>query len=80
MATKDDLAKWVVEALDANNGSAKIVDVCKYVREKHEDELRSAGNLFYMWQYDIRWAATRLRGEGKMRSETMSPKGVWELK
>ncbi len=31
MATKEDLSGWLIEALRANNGSASIVEVCKYV-------------------------------------------------
>jgi hypothetical protein len=33
MATKEDLSGWLIEALRANNGSASIVEVCRYVKE-----------------------------------------------
>jgi len=79
MAHRKDLRKWLTEALEANNGSASIVEICKYVWEKYENELRRSGDLFYTWQYDIRWAATQLRKEGIIRAADLSPKGIWEL-
>lgn len=79
MAKREDLSDWLVRALEANGGSATIVEVCKYVWENYEDELRKSGDLFYTWQYDIRWAATQLRKQGIMRAAIASPKGIWEL-
>jgi hypothetical protein len=79
MTRKVDLQRLVVEALKSNNGSATIVQVCKYVWEKYENELQQSGDLFFTWQYDIRWAADHLRGKGVMRSADVSPKGIWEL-
>ncbi len=57
MATKYDLEGWLVEALKAQQGSASIVDVGRYVWEKYEAELKRSGDLFLTWLYDIRWAA-----------------------
>jgi len=79
MAHREDLRKWLTEALEANNGSASIVEICKYVWEKYENELRRSGDLFYTWQYDIRWAATQLRKKGIIRAVDLSSKGIWEL-
>lgn len=60
VATKQDLDRWLAEAQKATDGGS-WVDVCKYVWEHHADELKRSGDLFYTWQYDIRWAAQRLR-------------------
>ena len=79
MARRENLRKWLLEALKANNGSASIVKVCRHVWQNHENELRRSGDLFFTWQYDIRWTATRLRKEGIMRAVDLSPKGTWEL-
>jgi hypothetical protein len=49
------------------------------VWKNHENELRRSGDLFFTWQYDIRWTATQLRKEGVMRAANLSPKGTWEL-
>lgn len=80
MYKRDDLAKWLEEALKISNGSASIVQVCRIVWEKHEQDLKSSGDLFFTWQYDIRWAATKLRKIGIMRPEHSSSRGLWELK
>ncbi len=79
MATKHDLVDWLIEALKASGGQGRIVDLCKYVWKIHEDDLKGSDNLFYTWQYDIRWAATELRKSGKLKSASLSPKGIWEL-
>ena len=79
MATKQDLQEWLVSALKALNGRGTIVDVCKQVWMSHEAELQRSGDLFYTWQYDIRWAATQMRVAGTMRPHDESAKGVWEL-
>ena len=80
MAKREDLSDWLMNALKANGGSATIIDVCKYVWDSFGEELGSSGDLFYTWQYDIRWAATQLRKQGVMRAANISPKGIWELK
>jgi hypothetical protein len=77
--TKKDLQGLVVEALRGLGGSASLIDVCRFVWEHHELELRESGDLFYAWQYEIRWAAHELRVKGTMRSVNASPPGVWEL-
>ena len=78
-ATKEMLREWVHEALLAHGGTARLIDVCKHIWEHHETELRDSGELFYRWQYDVRWAATDLRGRGLIRAARDSPRGVWEL-
>lgn len=64
MAHKSDLPEWVHECLKKLGGSARIVDICKCIWEIHEAELRQSGDLFYTWQYDVRWAGVRLRKAG----------------
>jgi hypothetical protein len=79
MATKHNLVDWLFEALRAAEGRGRISELCKHVWENHEDDLRASEDLFYTWQYDIRWAAYQLRKQGKMKPDTLSPKGIWEL-
>jgi len=79
MATKEDISGWLIEALRANNGSASTVEVCKYVWNNYENELRRSGDLFFTWQYDIRWVATQLRNKGILRAAESSSSGIWEL-
>jgi hypothetical protein len=79
VADKHDLKDWVAEALRARGGSARLVSVAKYIWQHHEEELRASGDLFYTWQYDMRWGATLLRKEGTMKPAALSSKGWWEL-
>jgi hypothetical protein len=77
MAKKEDLAGWVIEAVAAHNGEATIVQICKYVWENHEQDLRQSGNLFYTWGYDIRWAGQWLRDNEYLQPKEACPRGVW---
>jgi hypothetical protein len=79
MASRDDLEAWLEAALRANGGRAKIPEVCKLIWEDHKDDLLSSGDLLYTWQYDVRWAANRLRRRKIMKAAEVSPNGVWEL-
>lgn len=66
MIDREDLKDWVYEAVRENGGVASIVTVAKHIWIHHEAELRASGDLFYKWQYDMRWAAQRLRNSKKM--------------
>lgn len=79
MATKQDLQGWLIEALTASMGSAKLVDIARHMWKHHEADLRRSGDLLYTWQYDMRWAANVLRRKGILRSVSASPRGIWEL-
>jgi hypothetical protein len=74
---RGDLKAPILEALLALGGKAKIADVCKYVWEHHERDLRASGKYFYVWQYELRWASDILVKNGKI--EKGVPRGVWKL-
>lgn len=80
MATKEDLTTWVIEALRAHGGSVYHVNVAKHVWRSHEDELRASGDLFYTWQYDLRWAAQRLRDSGVLEADVATGRGIWAMR
>jgi hypothetical protein len=80
MPDKNDLADWVIAALVANGGRAKLVEIAKHIWTLHESDLKNSGDLLYTWQYDMRWAATELRRIGRMVAVDASPRGTWELK
>jgi len=80
MAVKEDLRDWVADALSVLGGSGRLVEVAKVIWRDHEAELKTSGDLFYTWQYDMRWAANVLRRSGVLKPAELSPKGVWELK
>lgn len=76
---RNDLPNILYDTLDQLGGKADIVSVCKYIWEHYQIQLEHSGNLFYTWQYDIRWAATELRKLGKMESAKVSSRGIWEI-
>ncbi len=77
--TRDDLVAAVAGALQKLGGRGTIVDVAREIWRAKEGQLKGSGDLFYTWQYDMRWAATRLRQSGVMAGVDRSPTGVWEL-
>jgi hypothetical protein len=79
MAQKEDLQNWIVDALERRGGSGSLVDVCRDVWQTHEPELRMSGDLFYTWQYDIRWAAQKLRDTGVLVPDEEAPRGIWKM-
>lgn len=66
MLTRDVLEDWVLNALVASGGVGSPASVAKHIWEHHRADLEGAGDLFYTWQYDMRWAAQRLRDAGKL--------------
>ena len=77
MSSKVELKNWVRDALRLNGGEASVLTVAKYIWTNHESALRTSGDLFYTWQYDMRWACTELRKEGIVEEPVQ--RGVWKL-
>ncbi|WP_438728710.1 hypothetical protein ACR9YC_00690 [Parasphingorhabdus sp. DH2-15] len=66
MVTRTDLKKWIIDGLAAHGGQATIPTIAKHIWDNHESELRQSGDLFYTWQYAMRWAGQNLQKEGKL--------------
>ncbi|MCB1332408.1 MAG: hypothetical protein KDK26_01870 [Roseivivax sp.] len=64
-----DLQEWIMQALDANGGSATIVQVAKWIWDNKEADLRNSGDRFYRWQYEMRWEAQKLRDLGLLEKD-----------
>jgi len=79
MSKREDLKPWVIDALRAHGGRATLIEVCQHIWEHHERELKSSGDLFYTWQYDVRWSAQELRNSGALRPVHGSRSQPWEL-
>ncbi len=77
--TKKDLKPILIEALKYYGGAANITEVCKYIWTNYEQKLRESGNLFFTWQYDVRWAATTLRRDKTLRPAELQTNKRWEL-
>jgi hypothetical protein len=75
-----DLEDAVVDALNALGGTGSIPKVAEQIWIAREVDLRSSGELFFTWQYDIRWAAQRLQDAGKLEKVKRAGKSVWELR
>ncbi len=76
---RDTMRDWVIQALRELGGRAMILDINKKVQELCGEEIGNTGDLFYEWQYELRWAGDLLRREGKIRLAKLSPKGKCEL-
>lgn len=79
MVTRVDLQEWLIDILRDKGGQARIVDICQKVWQEHRNELEASGDLFYTWQYDIRWAATKLRKKGELVAAVDENRGIWKL-
>lgn len=79
MATRDDLDDWVLDAVVRLGGEATVIEVAREIWHRHQAELESSGDLLYTWQYDMRWAAQRLRNDKKLRVAEECPRGRWML-
>jgi hypothetical protein len=79
MASRQYLEAWLQSALVSIGGKGTVRE-CEEIWQRHESELRNSGDPFYSWQYDVRWAANRLRRKNKMKPVGISPTGIWELK
>jgi hypothetical protein len=75
---RDDFKNWIVLAIRSKGGSASLIEVAKYVWENYKSDLQRSGDMFFKWQYEVRWAATALRKEGKLMPADHT--GIWRLK
>lgn len=79
MASKQDLLDRVEAALIGAGGSASVLEVAKAIWRDHRDELERSGDLFYTWQYDMRWAALTLRKRGILAPASAGGDKRWIL-
>lgn len=79
MANRKDLMEWVLKALRSLEGRGWPKDVSKYIWEHYEERLKESGDLLYTWQYDVRWAAQKLRDTGKLKPVHGRRNLPWEL-
>ncbi|TGD97975.1 hypothetical protein [Methylobacterium nonmethylotrophicum] len=77
--TREDLVPIVEAAVHHYGGKANLIQVAKFIWDNHEGSLRSAGDFFYKWQYEARWAANELRQQGVLKPTTISGRGILEL-
>ena len=76
---KQDMALLVSDALESRGGEGTIVEVATLIWENYKDELEASGEIFYTWQYDMRWARHRLSEKGKLITKSRGRESVWVL-
>lgn len=76
---KNELKDYLIKTLFELGGSGTVLSVSKKFWELYHEELEKSGDLFYTWQYDIRWAASELRKQGQIKDAKESQKSKWEL-
>lgn len=79
MLLKRDLPDVVLDCLRHLGGSGTVVEVSREVWRRYEAELRDSGDLFYTWQYDLRWAAQTLRDKGGLLPTGRGKGSRWAL-
>ncbi len=72
---REALEPLVTEAIANCGGAARIADVCKFVWENYEKDIRASGKYFYVWQYELRWASDSLVKQGRLKKG--DPRGIW---
>lgn len=79
MANRERMMRWVYQAVEAEGGEASVLQVAKYIWSHHESELKSSGDDFYTWQYDMRWAAQKLRDDKKFVAAAVQNGRKWAI-
>ena len=79
MATKLDLEDWILSALKDLGGTGSVVEVSKVIWERHDADLARSDDLFFTWQYDLRWAAQKLRDGGRLSRFEDGKRGKWSI-
>ena len=79
MLTKRDLPQLVLASLERLGGAGTVVEVSREIWANHEKDLRESDDLFYTWQYDVRWAAQRLRNEGALAPTSRGASSRWQI-
>jgi hypothetical protein len=75
LLTREDLKRIILKALGSKGSREPIAKIAKYIWDHHESDLRASGDLFYTWQYDMRWAGDGLVKDGLLDKTTH--RGSW---
>ncbi|MGN0065406.1 MAG: hypothetical protein ACI379_14305 [Nocardioides sp.] len=69
------LSAWIAEALSVR-GNATPLTVSREVWSRHEQDLRTAGDLLYTWQLDLLATAEGMAADGHL---SVAADGTWTL-
>jgi hypothetical protein len=79
MDIREDIQPWIIDALRENGGNATITQVAKHVWEHHKEDISKDEFALYNWQYEMRWAAGKLRKTRQLKAAAASTRGTWFL-
>lgn len=79
MTADADLERWILDALRAHAGEASIVQIAKHIWSYHEADLRKSEELFFTWQYRMRWAGQHLQKQERIKKAKRGAKANWVL-
>jgi hypothetical protein len=65
-SSRVDLQRAVFEALIDLGGAGTVPQIARRIWETYEADLRAAGDQFFTWQYEMRWAGQQLQKNGKL--------------
>ena len=77
--SRKDIIDLVVDALKSLGGKGTIVQVASKIWETYGAVLEQSGEIFYTWQYDIRWARHKLAADGVLKTKKVQGKSLWIL-
>ena len=69
------LSAWITEALSVR-GPASALNVSREVWGRHEQDLRTSGDLLYTWQLDLHATAASMAADGRL---SIADDGTWTL-
>lgn len=85
---RKNLPEILYKIIEKNGGRATMMEVFRSFWKHYGQNFTESDDMFYTWNYDIRWAATELRKKGRMKpantkenihGANVSPKGIWEI-
>lgn len=86
---RKDLPDLLYKTIASLGRKAPMMSVFREFWKLYACNLDPSEDMFYTWNYDLRWAATELRKKGKMKPASAkenpreltdsSPKGIWEI-
>jgi hypothetical protein len=79
MKARHELTDWLIRALRELGGKGTNLDIARQIWKTRSKELQASGDLFYEWQYELRWSATLLNSKGKIKPADKSKETLWVL-
>jgi hypothetical protein len=76
---RSDLVAIVRSALKRLGGEGTVVEVAKEIWKERQADLAASGDLYYTWQYDMRWACQKLRDQREAVIGGSKGKATWRL-